>query len=95
MVSLTYSDYKGHCTVKFLGGTDNIGCPHAANIPPGSTGRYTDSVMTKLSGILRQLTFAGAYKVDKGFLVNNEAVAKGVVIDRSQKAFVTKYSNYP
>ena len=27
VASLTYSDYKKHCTVKFLGGFDPIGCP--------------------------------------------------------------------
>ena len=54
------------------------------NVPPGGTGRYADGDMTKDSSILRQMSFAGTCKVDKGFLVNNEAMTKGIVIGHPQ-----------
>lgn len=85
VASSTHSDYKKHCTVKFLGGTDPIGCPWNGTIPDGNPGRASDVIMTSDTNILRQIPFGGTSKVDKGFIVDNDAIAEGVTIDRPQK----------
>lgn len=85
VASSTHSDYKKHCTVKFLGGTDPIGCPWGATVPDGNPGKASDVLMTADTQILRQVPFGYNAKVDKGFLVDNEAAGEGVVVDRPQK----------
>ena len=83
--SSTHSEYKKHCTVKFLGGTDPIGCPWNATVPDGNPGRASDVLVTKDTKILRQVPFGYHAKVDKGFIVDNDAADDGVLIDRPQK----------
>jgi len=85
VASSTHSEYKKHCTVKFLGGTDPIGCPWAGTVPDGNPGRASDVIMTVDTKILRQVPFGHTTKVDKGFIVDNEAATEGVVVDRPQK----------
>ncbi len=41
--------------------------------------------MTRDTKILRQIPFGFTGKVDKGFIVDNEAAAEGVYVDRPQK----------
>lgn len=85
VASPTHSDYKKHCTIKFFCGTDPIGCPWAATVPNGSPGRASDVMVTKDTQILEQVPFGYTSKVDKGFIVDNDAVAEGVTIDGPQK----------
>ena len=80
-----HSDYKKHCTLKELGGTDVIGCPWYGTIPDGNPGRASDVSMTADTKILRQVPFGCTAKVDKGFIVDNIAIAEGIHIDRPQK----------
>lgn len=82
--SSTHSDYKKHCTVKFLGGCDPIGCPWCTSVPDGNPGRASDVIMTTDTKIMQDVPFGGKVKVDKGFLVDNEAAAEGVKLDRPQ-----------
>ena len=83
--SSAYSNYKKHCTAKCLGGTDPIGCPWNKTVPDGNLGRASDVIMTDDTKFLRQVTFGYTSKVDKGFIIDNLAVADGVLIDRPQK----------
>jgi len=85
VASSTHSDYKKHCTVKFLGGCDSIGCPWADTVPDGYPGRASDVTMTSDTNILRPLPFGSTVKVDKGFIIDNEGKAEGVNVDRPQK----------
>lgn len=85
VASSTHSDYKKHCTAKFLAGCDPIGCVSAKSVSEGNPGRATDGLMTKQTKILREVPFGHTVKVDKGFLVDNEAAAEGVLLDRPQK----------
>lgn len=85
VASTMHSSYKGHTTVKFLGGVDPIGCSWAETVPDGSPGGASDVVMTKDTKVLRQVPFGHVAKVDKGFIVDNEAAREGVIIDRPQK----------
>jgi len=85
VASSTYSDYKKHTTVKFLGGTDLIGCSWWDTLPDGSPGKASDVIMTADTKILRQVPFGHFVKVDKGFIVNNLGASEGVHIDRPQK----------
>ena len=85
VASSTYSNYNGHCTVKVLGGIDNIGCSHAKTISAGSQCRHADGSMTAESKMLREIPFGFTIKMDKGFIVDNEAVHKGVIVDRPTK----------
>ena len=48
-----HSDYKKHCTVKFLGGCDKIGCAWDGTIPDGNLGRISDVAVTRDTKILR------------------------------------------
>ena len=45
VASSTYSDYKKHCTSKFLGGCDPIGCPFDNTVPDANPGRASDVFM--------------------------------------------------
>ena len=83
--SSTHSDYKKHCTAKFAGGVDVIGCPWNKTVPDGFPGAISDKILTIDTKILREVPFGGVAKVDKGFIVNNEGAEEGVVIDRPQK----------
>ena len=83
--SSTHSDYKGHTTVKWLGGTDPIGCPWGATVPDGNPGRASDVLVTNDTKILRQVPFGHTCKVDKGFIADNLAAGEGVILDRPQK----------
>ena len=85
VASSTYSDYKKHNTVKFLGGCDPIGCPYEKAVSDGWPGRASDAFMTGNTKILRQVHFGNTAKVDKRFLVNNIAAGEGVDIDRPDK----------
>jgi hypothetical protein len=85
VASSTYSDYKGHPTIKWLGATDPIGCPWNMTVPDGNPGRISDVVVTEDTKILQQVPFGHTCKVDKGFIVDNEAALEGVVMDRPQK----------
>jgi hypothetical protein len=82
--SSTHSDYKKHCTVKFLGGVDPIGCSWAGTVPDGSPGKASDPIMTRDTQILRQVHYGNTCKVDKGFIVDDIGSSEGVVIDRPQ-----------
>lgn len=83
--SSTHSDYKKHCTIKFLGGCCPIGCPWGDTVPDGNPGRASDVAMTEDTQILRQVPFGNTCKVDKGFICENQAIGEGVYIDRPQK----------
>ena len=83
--SSEHSDYKKHTTVKFLGATDPIGCSWKYTVPDGNPGKASDVLMTADTKILRQVPFGGTCKVDKGFVVDNEAAEEGVLLDRPQK----------
>lgn len=83
--SSTHSDYKKHCTCKILAGTDPIGCPWGEIVPDGNPGRVSDVMMTEETHILRQAPFGSTVKVDKGFIVEHQAAAEGVVMDRPMK----------
>ena len=85
VASSTHSDYKKHCTVKFLGGVDPIGCPWNGTVPDGNPGRISDVMATVDTKILREVPFGHTCKVDKGFIIDNEASREGVIIDRPQK----------
>lgn len=85
VASSTHSDYKKHCTTKFLGGTDPIGCPWAATVPDGFPGKASDVLVTDKTKILRQVPFGHTTKVDKGFIVDNLAADDGVMVDRPKK----------
>ena len=82
--SSTHSDYKKHCTAKFAGGVDVIGCPWDKTVPDGYPGAISDKILTIDTKILREVPFGGVAKVDKGFIVNNEGAEEGVDIDRPQ-----------
>ena len=81
VASSTHSDYKKHCTVKFLGAVDPIGCPRKDTVPEGNPGRASDVMVTADAKKLHQVPFGHHCKVDKGFIVDNEAAAEGVLID--------------
>ena len=81
----THSDYKSHCTIKFLNECDNIGCTWDGMIPDGNPGKAADTFMTGDTKILRQIPFGCTAKVDKGFLVDNKDAVEGIVIDCPQK----------
>jgi hypothetical protein len=85
VASSTYSDYKGHETAKFLAACDPIGCVWGDCVPDCNPGHISDVVLTADTKILRQVPATGTCKVDKGFLIENEAAAEGVVSDRPQK----------
>ncbi|KAL7534641.1 hypothetical protein ACHAXR_006013 [Thalassiosira sp. AJA248-18] len=85
VASSTHSDYKGHTTVKFLGACDPIGCVPAKFISEDNPGRAGDGLITKHSNILHEVPFGHTVKVDKGFLIENDAAALGVHVDRPQK----------
>jgi hypothetical protein len=85
VASSTHSDYKKHCTVKFLGACDPIGCAWGACVPDGYPGRISDVVLTYDTKILRQVPLGDYVKVDKGFLVENIAIDEGVYVDRPVK----------
>ena len=80
-----FSQSSSNVVQSILGGTDPIGCPWAATVPNGSPGRASNVMMTKDTQILEQVPFGYTSKVDKGFIVDNDAVAEGVTIDRPQK----------
>ena len=83
--SSLHSDYKKHCTVKFLGATDPIGCPWNGTVPDGNPGRASDVIVTSDTKILRQVPFGNTCKVNKDFTVDNLAAMESIVIDRPQK----------
>jgi len=85
IASITYSNYKGHCTIKSFGAVDTIGYPHAKTIFDGRTGRHADGSMTHETQILKQVSFSHTCKTDKGFLINNKAATEGIVINRPKK----------
>ena len=80
-----HSDYKSHCMVKFLGGVDPIGCSWNGTVPNGNLDKASNILVTPDTRILRQVPFGHPCKVDKGFIVDNEVSAEGVIIDRPQK----------
>ena len=67
-----------------VGVVDTIGCPHAKTVPDDETGIRSDGSMTHETQILKQVPFSHTCKTDKGFLIDNEAAAEGVVINRPQ-----------
>ena len=73
VASSTHSEYKTHCTVTFLGGVDPIGCPWNGTVPDGNPGQISDVMATADTKILRQVPFGHTCKVDKGFIIINEA----------------------
>lgn len=85
VASATNSDYKKHCTVKFLGACDSIGYTWGECIPDGHPGRISDVMLTYDTQILRQVPLGNYAKVDKGFLVENIAIDEGVLVDRPVK----------
>ena len=85
VASSTFSNYKEHTTIKFLGGCCPIGCPWAGTVPDGFPGRCSDVVATLESGILKQVPFGWFSTCDKGFIVDNLAADEGNYIDRPQK----------
>jgi len=93
VASSTHSDYKKYCTVKFLGSCDNIGCTWDGTIPSRNPGRIYDVSVTRYTKILSQVPFGFTCKVDKGFIIDNDASAKGVVVDHPQKRLKAKTAN--
>lgn len=83
--STTHSDYKKHCTVKFLAACGLIGEVPAEWVPDGRGGRASDVMMTDHTNILRFVPYGHTCKVDKGFIVNLIAAREGVIVDRPQK----------
>ena len=63
----TYSDYKKHCTSKFLGGCDTIGYTWAGLIPDAFPGRISDPELTDITKICRQVHYGNKVQVDKGY----------------------------
>jgi len=57
IASSTHSDYKKHCTVKFLGGVDLIGRPWDGTVPGGNPRKISDVVATANTKCLQQLPF--------------------------------------
>ena len=76
VASSTHSDYKKHCTVRFLGGVDPIGCPWKDTVPDGNPGRTSDIMATADTKFLRQVPFGHTCKVDKGFIIDNGLLPK-------------------
>ena len=85
VASSTYSNYKKHCTAKFLGACDTIGYTWGALVPDAYPGRISDPVLTELTKIMRQVHYGNRCQVDKGFIVENIAMKEGVDIDRPAK----------
>jgi hypothetical protein len=85
VASTTHSDYKKHCTAKFLAACGVIGEIPAEWVPDGRGGKASDVMMTDHTNILKFVPFGHTCKVDKGFIVNLIAAREGVVIDRPQK----------
>jgi hypothetical protein len=85
VASTTHSDYKKHCTVKFLAACGLIGEVPAEWVPDGRGGRASDVMMTDHTNILRFVPYGHTCKVDKGFIVNLIAAREGVIVDRPQK----------
>ena len=85
VASSTFSKYKEHTTIKFLGGCCPIGCSWAGTVPDGFPGRCSDVVATLESGILKQVPFGYFSICDKGFIVDNIAADEGNYIIRPQK----------
>ena len=85
VASSVHSDYKQHCTVKFLGGCDNVECTWDGTIPNGNPGRMSDVTVPMYTKILHQVPFGFTCKVGKGFIIDNNTFVEGVVIDRPQK----------
>ena len=85
VASATYSDYKKYCTAKLLGGCNPIGCPWWDIVPDANPSKASGNFMTDDTKILQQVPFGGTVKVDRGFLVNNEAAFEGVILDRPHK----------
>ncbi len=85
VASTTHSDYKKHCTVKFLAACGLIGEVPAEWVPDGRGGRASDVMMTDHTNILKFVPFGHTCKVDKGFIVNLIAAREGVIVDRPQK----------
>ena len=54
-------------------------------MPDANPGRASNVFMTDGTKKLRQLLFESTCKVDKGFIVDNEAAAEGVIIDQPVK----------
>ena len=54
-------------------------------MPDPNPGKASDNFMTDETKILQQVPFGGTAKVDRGFLVDNEAAFEGVILDRPQK----------
>eukprot|EP00985_Skeletonema_marinoi_P012615 scaffold6122_cov167-Skeletonema_marinoi.AAC.1 len=79
VASTTHSDYKKHCTVKFLAACGIIGEVPAEWVPDGRGGRASDVMMTDHTNILRFVPYGHTCKVDKGFIVNLIAAREGVI----------------
>ena len=54
-------------------------------MPEGNPGRASDVMVTADTKKLHQVPFGHHCKVDKGFIVDNEAAAEGVLIGRPPK----------
>ena len=57
LASTTHSDYKKHCTAKFLGCCDATGCTWDGSVSEGNPGKARDVMMTADTNILRQVPF--------------------------------------
>ena len=56
-----------------------------ATVPDDNPGRINNVMATADTKILRQIPFGHTCKVDKGFIIDNEAAEEGVILDRPQK----------
>lgn len=54
------------------------------SVPNENPGRASDVIMTTVTKIMQDVPFGSKVKVDKGFIVDNEAAAEGVKLDRPQ-----------
>ena len=83
--SILYSAYKHNPTIKWLVGCDPIGIVWNDSISDGYPGSISDPIATWVSDILKQVPFACAVEVDKGFLIENVCALLGVIIIRPMK----------
>lgn len=80
-----FSAYKNHPTIKFLACCDGIGVCWADQLPDGYPGAISDPVSTFESKILDVVPFGTICQVDKGFLIDNDAILLGILTSRPQK----------
>jgi len=77
---MTFSHYKGKYTLKFGVGVTPAGL--IAWLSKIFGGRSSDKKNVMSSGMLDQLDFGDGVKVDKGFIIENECLERGLILYR-------------